>query len=422
MELLRLRELYQDYKIPEYCKLLPPVLIGIYIFCNPFPHTTTIREISFYLSIFITLLLIFKRKFPFSFKFPFTVPFALYLIWAFASILWSVDKGNSLHDWRTYLLDFIVVYYMLVNFFNSRKRFMILIWIIIISITLFSIQWLVNFYILTGNPLSVKFTPDIEIPVNCIGKINMFAAILSLFAFLNENKFFCKSIFFLSFLVTLTALFVTYSRAVFVALAVSLIFLLILIKNTKKVIMLVLLILIAAGLVISSTPSLKNKLTPDRIVHDCRVVIWYVSIEMIKDRPIGGFGFGREIFQKYMWNKYYQTIPEDWKEEKCNIPFQDPHNFLLHISARLGVVGLAFFLLIIFMAFRMGWVILKSRNTFIRNWGSCLMATLSGLLVAGLFGNILFPEGAVILYTSFAMITILWRIDQSTDGRDIKVS
>ena len=86
------------------------------------------------------------------------------------------------------------------------------------------------------------------------------------------------------------------------------------------------------------------------------------------------------------------------------------------------MVGLAFFVLIIFTAFRMGRVILKSRNTFIRNWGSCLIAVLSGLLVAGLFGNILFPEGAVILYTSFAMITILWRIDQGTDGRDIKVS
>jgi hypothetical protein len=36
-----------------------PILMGIYLFLNPFPHTTAIKEISFYTSVMIVILLVF---------------------------------------------------------------------------------------------------------------------------------------------------------------------------------------------------------------------------------------------------------------------------------------------------------------------------------------------------------------------------
>jgi len=42
-------------------------LMGIFIFFNPFPHTTSIQEISFYLAVFLVVLSIITQKMPFSF-------------------------------------------------------------------------------------------------------------------------------------------------------------------------------------------------------------------------------------------------------------------------------------------------------------------------------------------------------------------
>ena len=50
------------FNIFDFLNQSVPVLMGIFIFFNPFPHTTAIKEISFYLSVVIVVILIlFKR-------------------------------------------------------------------------------------------------------------------------------------------------------------------------------------------------------------------------------------------------------------------------------------------------------------------------------------------------------------------------
>ena len=42
-----------DFEVSKFLEQSVPVLIGIFIFFNPFPHTTAIKEIGYYLSVLI---------------------------------------------------------------------------------------------------------------------------------------------------------------------------------------------------------------------------------------------------------------------------------------------------------------------------------------------------------------------------------
>ena len=181
-------------KIFKILNLSVPILMGIFIFSNPFSHTTAIKEICFYGSVIIVLILICFKKIDFSFRSPLTLPFALFTAWAFIGLFFALDKGNSLHDFRAHLLKYMAVYYILINFINSRKRFETLSWIIICSVTIFSIGGMIYFYLISGNLISTRIYFQ-EITINSIGFITLFAIILSFNAFHSTSNLYLKFVF-----------------------------------------------------------------------------------------------------------------------------------------------------------------------------------------------------------------------------------
>ena len=98
-----------------------PVLIGIFIFFNPFPHTTAVKEICFYLSVLIVLILYLFKKKDFDFKTPFMLSFALFVSWSFLGLFFALDKNNSIHDFYSHLMRYIILYFILINLFRSKK-------------------------------------------------------------------------------------------------------------------------------------------------------------------------------------------------------------------------------------------------------------------------------------------------------------
>ncbi|MCK4468783.1 MAG: hypothetical protein KAU60_10565 [Desulfobacterales bacterium] len=176
-------------KIFKILNLSVPILMGIFIFFNPFPHTTAIKEICFYSSFFIVLILIYFKKIDFSFKSPLTLPFVLFTAWAFIGLFFALDKGNSIHDFHAHLLKYLVLYYILINSFNSRKQLVGLSWMIIVSATIFSIGEIYYFYFMLGNSFSAKLVTGLtEIPVNWVGFITVTAAIFSLHHIITSNN------------------------------------------------------------------------------------------------------------------------------------------------------------------------------------------------------------------------------------------
>lgn len=397
------------YYILTYCV---PILIGIFIFFVPFPHTTAIKEICFYGSVIIVLILIYFKKIDFSFRSPLTLPFALFTAWAFIGLFFALDKGNSLHDFRAHLLKYLAIYYILINFFNSRKRLTILSWIIIISATIFSIGGVTYFYVILKNPISTRLGFSQMMNIDLIGFVTIFAMLLSLRQFRLETQWYRRAILVVCLLGTFAATYLTMSRgslgAVFIALIVFFVK-----KNKFIVISLIILSLIA----VKTVPALKGRFSLNTNLKDVRIGINLTTLEIIKDYPITGIGFGMETYGYSNFinlAKYNAKIPPQYQQKTV---IKSPHNSFADIAVRTGVVGLALFLFIYFVFVRIGWNIIRyGKDDFIKDWGICIMAAFIGVFVQELFADGMFGPQAIVLYTIFAIMTILWQLNKETDS------
>jgi O-antigen ligase len=145
------------FKIFDFLNQSVPVLVGVFIFFNPFPHTTAFKEISFYLSVVIVVVLVLFKRTEISLKTPLLIPFGIFVFWSFLSIFWALNVENSIHDFYSHLIRYIILYFIIISFFNSKKRLVCLSWVIIISSTVFSVGGLIYYYLILNNSLSVRF-------------------------------------------------------------------------------------------------------------------------------------------------------------------------------------------------------------------------------------------------------------------------
>jgi hypothetical protein len=402
---LQIERFKANERIFDVLKLSVPSLMGIFVFLNPFPHTTAIKEICFYSSFFIALFLIYLKKIDFSFKSPLTLPFVFFVIWVFIGLFFALDKENSIHDFRAHLLKYLVIYYILINFFNSRKRLIDLSWVIITSATIFSIGEIYYFYFMLGNSLSTKLATGLtEIPVNWVGYITVTAIIFSLHYIITNNNLQIKIISLISLFPLCALSILTQARSTSLALFLSVI---ILCFRNKKIFVVCLGIILIA---ICISP-IKNRFININPITSLRLNIHYTTIEIIKDFPVIGIGFGMETYgngKQINLNKYNKKTPEKYRGHIYN----DPHSMPFSIAVRTGLVGLALFLYIFFISFKMCLECIRhGRNSFIKNWGRCVVAMLIAVIVIGFFEPFFSHVPEIVFYATFAIMTVLWKLN-----------
>lgn len=379
--------------------------MGIFLFFNPFSHTTAIKEICFYLSVFIVLILICSKKTEFSFKSPFALPFVLFIIWTFIGLFFALHKENSIHDFYSHLLRYIILYYILINFFRSKKSLVGLSWIVIISSTVFSVGGTIYFYFILENILSERFLGFAQASVNIIGVTSVFSMILSLNNLLNETNFYRKIILIICFLSVFISLGLSQTRSALIPLCLAIIILFI--NNKKALVALLVIILIS----VSFSPLKSRFISPGNLLTLFRVGINYQTYEIIKDYPITGIGFGMETYKNAIDLKtYYERVPDKYREKMI---YDDPHNMFFDIALRTGLVGFVLFLYIIFAFFKICWCCIKNgSDDFIKNWGRCIITSFFSFLFIGFFHPVFSHMPEVILCTIFAMMTILLRLNR----------
>lgn len=400
-----LRESVAGSDVFDLLGLSVPFLIGVFIFLNPFPHTTAIKEICFYLSVFAVLILVVRGRVRLLLTTPLLLPFGLFVLWSFFSIFFAIDRANSAGDLYSHLLKYIVFYYMLINFFNSRQRLVLLSWLIIISASIFSIGGFIYYYCILDNVLTKRFMWDvIQAPTNSIVVVLLFAVILSLHFLLTDKNIYHKMIFLGFSFPLLAATVLTQTRSAFVAMFPAA--LVLFIRNKKALIASIL----VALLVLMTMPvgkrfdNISLKECSNRMQMNC------ISLEVIKDYPIIGTGFDARPYGEILDLKIYnERIPETIK--KSYFP-NDPHNLLLGLTVRLGIVGLVLFLYVLFVFCRMCWNVIRyGRDDCIRGWGLCVSSLMVMFFVTGLFETHCGHMTEVVLCIIFAMITVLWRLD-----------
>ncbi len=395
----------KDIRLFEWLNKTIPVLMGIFIFFNPFPHITAIKEICYYLSVFIVIGLFLFKKNDISFDTPFLIPVGLFFIWTFIGLFFAIDKKNSFHDFYAHFIRYILIYYILINYFKSKKSIIAISWIIIISSSIFSIGAIYYYHFILGKALSQRFLGFTQVPVSVVAVITSIAAIFCVNTFINEINIFRKSILLICCLSVFIPIVLSQTLSTFFAFCLAII---ILFFNNKKFLIAV----SALILIIFVMTPFKNRVISyySRPLIALRVGIDYNTFEVIKDYPIMGIGFGMETFKKDLdLKKYHERVPEKYREIEI---YDDPHNMFFDIAVRLGVVGLALFFYIIFAFYKICWDIINNGcDDFTKNWGRCLAAAFSSFLFIGFFHPIFSHKPEVILCIIFFMLTIIKRIN-----------
>jgi len=390
-----------------------PFLIGVHIFFNPFPQLTAIQEISFYGSVLILIVLLSLRKTTFSFKTPLTTPFILFVLWAGVGLFFALNKTNTIHDIYAHLLKYLMVFFLLVNYFNSVKYFEILRNLIILSTAVFASYLLIYFYFILGKPFDVKlgYIMAWEIPSNFISVLTIFALLLTLNIYNFNGLKIYKLIGLLPASILIFTTLATKTRAAILALPIAVVVCFIANKKMMAV------FLVSILLIVSLMP-VGDRFTPkdlaSKLSTDDRGNIWYTFWEIIKEHPVTGIGYGIQTYDDDNFlHKYNQRVPSLYRQP---VPHRSPHNFYVDITVRMGFVGLSIFIFTIYQMLWMARDIMKcSRNRFVKKWALCLIAALLAWLIQAFFESLVSGPTAMIFFIILAMMTILWNLREETE-------
>lgn len=383
-----------------------PVILGIFIFLIPIPHTTTIKGICYYLSVSLVVVLFSFRKIHFSFRTPLALSGIIFVAWCFFGLFSAVNTANSAHDLYAHLLKYIFLYFILVNFFDSTRKLFLLSWIIICSSTGLFVWSLYYFYVTLGNPLTTRFGACYtEVPTNVIGIIAGISIILGIYNTF-QAKGWVRKVFFSSCLLPAFAvIFLTQTRGALLALFLALV---VLLSERKK--MLVGIMLLAGGVLLVSPAANRFTINETENVRSKQaLLVW----EVVKDYPITGIGFGMQTFGKNLdLHNYNAKLPEKLQKQEILL---DPHNMYTDITVRTGIPGIVLFFGVIFSFFRMLWQLKRhGENESIAPWATAVLASGIPFFIIGFFDPVFshYPES--IQCVIFAMGTILWRINEDS--------
>jgi len=381
-----------------------PVLLGIFVFMVPFPHTTTIKEICFYLSVSLVVVLFLARKIKLSFQTPLAIPGLLFVAWCFFGLFYAVNPANSIHDFYSHLVKYIILYFIVVNFFSSIRKLSILSWIIICSATILFVWRLYDFYVILGNPLATRFGACVtEVPTNLIGIIAVISIIFSITNIFQAKDWLRKIIFLSVLLPAFAVIFLTQTRGALLALFMALVSLL-----SGRIKILVGILLLVGGILLVSPAG--ERFTND-VTENVRIKQGLLVWEVVKDYPITGIGFGMQTFAGNLdLQSYNEKLSEKFRRQEILL---NPHNMYTDITVRTGVPGIILFLGVMFSFFRMMWRLKQNgTNGSIASWATAVFAAGIPFFVIGFFDPVFshYPES--ILCVVFAMGTVLWRIHE----------
>lgn len=379
------------------------VLISAVITLNPFPHTTTIYEICYYLALALSFFY-FGRKRELTFlRNPLTLPVAIFTFWAFVSLFGALDIKTSIHDFNGHLLKYIALFAMLVTFTNTKKRLKILAWLVVISVTISSAHGLYIFYVKLGHHFTRRFIlSDPEYPVGPVGIMAMYAFLFSLTLCRLEKSRLLRFCLTICLAVLGVTVFAVQSRAIM--LAMPLVFV-VMFWGNKKLLTVFLIIALGAGLFTMD----KFRGNPFTASYSPRLTINYIAFLVFKERPIKGIGFGINTFgnSKFIDHESYRKrVPESIRSSAV---VSSPHDMYMGMAVRTGLPGLLLYLYILFVSLKMCMKVVScAGDNNVRLWGYCAGSCLTLIIIYGCFNVVFLRFIEVLLCLSFSFASICY--------------
>lgn len=393
-------------------------LTSVFIFFSPFPHTNSIQNISFYLAVVMAAVLIVLRAFPVVVKTPLTYPFLLFFLWSCLSLVWALNFENTLNDLRAHLLNHLILFFLVINFFNSKNRLNGLALMMVASAVCFSIAGIVFYYVIMDNSMMAMRLGNVlddgrhvwrELSVDILGTLTIPAMLFCFYLCQRTSRWRYRFLMIISAVIIFIATILTQSRGTLIALIVAGIVFLI-IKNRK----LLPFFLLGIILIFAFSPY-KNR--TDTHAFYQRIKINYAYLQVVKDYPLGGIGFGMRTYQDNLDSKdYVKKVPEKLRPKGTLI---GPHTLFLDIMIRIGIIGFLLFLFIIAAFLRMSWqVISKARDHVIQDMGLYVLIAFLSYMIIALAETVFWAAAsAMMFYILMAMMTVLWLLNQEESSQ-----
>lgn len=396
-------------------KRIVSFLILINIALNPFPHITSIREVSYYSAAALLIFYFYKYRDWSVLKTPLTLPVALFTVWSFVGLPWALDVDASIHDILFHLVKYIVLFLLLTIFFNSRAKINLLFWTIIVSVVISGFHDMYFFYVVGKNSFLTRMCIDRhQLPVGPMGFMALFAITLVVYLFRISKELKDKCALVACFGGLSLILFATQMRSIMIALPFVI---LALFWDNKKLLFAMILIVISCLFLFSTQlRSFKNDIS-----ETDRLSINYMSLLMIKEHPITGIGFSMETpgnNKLVDHEKLLAQVPTKFKYEA--VEYTSPHNMWLGLAVRLGLVGLSLFAFIVFVA---GRICIKGirqhKNRLLRLTGQLCLSLLILFSIYGLFNEVFMHLLEALFCVLFAIINRVFCEAQKSNNSEM---
>ncbi len=321
----------------------------LYVFVMTIPGTATLRAILLFGPILCLIIRgILTKRFPIPHT-PLDIPILLYSAIIVYKTFTSIDPGYSINILRKSLLYQLAFYYLIVSALNSPKYTRRLLTMLMITVTMIASVGLMGYF-------SGELVKD--------GRATSFFTSFGMVAFLTAlvmpialGRFLCthgwqRSVSLGVVLVCLTFMLATMSRGAWISSLVA-VSILAALKDRRMLVLLMIGVLSAPwflppDIVLRATSITSIEALEESEIFGDRIWMWRSALEMIKERPWFGAGYGNRIFQK--------LYPDYIYSQSSGTVFENAHNLYIQKVLETGLLGLASFFVVVSVIF---WLIFK---------------------------------------------------------------
>ena len=359
----------------------------LFLFSIPLSFITSIREITLGSAVFFWVMIMVLNKRALFQRTPLDWPLLAWVGVAFLSLVWAVNPRYSFYEITGEILKGLVVYYLVYFNLNQEDHFkQVYLALIFGNILMVSFD-LLDFYAQGGSLYA--FTIRARSLHSGYGSFGTY--LITIFPFLLIGSFSpllkkFRWVLWGLILLNLFCIYITFGRAMWLAVAIEVAVLGFVFK-WKRIVLVLALGLLVFFLFVPRTvwfhgerlPSTEGAVSqPMGGTGGDLVDVWKLSFAFLQEKPFQGIGFGRYSFSEAFPDFRARHQPLLWHA----------HNTFLNVFLQTGLQGLLIFL---WLVIRILFVLYRRFKEGISSWpGMTALAT--GIMVIGFFSRNLFDD------------------------------